>query len=264
MTSDGSQEGTGTNPDDPTVGSDGTDQGGEPEVTLADKVAELSQKHLGFDLGAHIEEQRQEAARDAAATAAADAGRKAQQTYDTRIDGLEKALGAARSETDSLRTRVRESQIAALPKEEREAAKKLLETEEYGRGLLEMRDTVALAAKKVTAKEVALELREAGIKGVDEAELMKLDNPDAMQAYAAKRRLEDAERRLKEAVAGKDDNPDKDKSKQPPAASKKAPQQKAPKTTPTGGKPWEEQKGKGEKGLAEGLRAMQEADYTGE
>lgn len=255
MTSDGSDtEDTGADQQDAAV-QDGTSAGGDQQPDVWDKVADVLQETAGVDIRAEFK-RREEVA---AAEAARDAGRNAQQTYDPKIDALQKQLRGASEELEKARRDTRLADIAKMPPEKQEEARKIFEAEETVRGLGQMKEQLNVAAKAITAERMVLDLTKRGIAAEAE-DFLSCDTPQDMEAKAADLRAEHAERQLEEARAGKDTKePDKKSDRQPPAASQRA----APKKAATGGaagqKPWEEQKGKGLSKLADALRAQREA-----
>lgn len=229
----------------------GTDAGGDQQSVGLDKVAEILREHAGIDLDVLVKGKVD----TAAAEAAKEAGRTAQKTYDPRIAAMEKELQIARAEAERTRKDVRLAEIAKMPAEKQEAARKLLDAEETIRGMAGMKAALNEAAKAVTAERMALDLGKRGITA-EAADFMECATPQDMEARAADLRAEAAERKLKEAEAG---GKPKKEERQPPAVSQKA----APKKPATGGetgrKPWEEHSGKGFKGLGDALRAQREA-----
>lgn len=241
---------------DPNPEADAT--GGASIEELLEKVGKVVKETVGIDLDEVIQ-QREKAA---AATAAADSGKHAQKTYDPQISELRTALQATRDELKQIKRASREAKIAALPESAREAAKKVAEAEDVAE---DAQATIAFAnqALRVSkARELALDLREKGVKDVSKETFMDLDSPEAMEARAATIRAEYAEKALTEALKG---------VKTPPAAASKPSRPGGATATGKGGqvpgeRPWEAQKRKGlsTDNLAAGIRAMEEADYRGE
>jgi chromosome segregation ATPase len=254
MLSDGSDDVTGTN-QEPEGG--GTPEGaGGGQEDIMDKVTSVLRETVGVDLDAVIEEREAAAAK----AAAEDVGKKAQKTYDPKITALEKQLQSLSAELTEARKTSRLAEIAALPEDKQEAAKKIFEAEETVRDLGQMRQGLNMAAKTLAAEKTALELQKQGITA-EAADFDDCETPADMEARAAKLRVAELERQLKEAKEGK---AEPEKGKQPPAASQKAAPQKGATGSAPGTKPWEAQTKKGFNKLADALRAMREAGSTGE
>ena len=236
--------------------------GGESLEARLEKVGKIVKEATGIDLDEVIQ-QREKAAAKAAAQAS---GQHAQKTYDPQMQELRAALQTTRDELKQIKRAARSANIAAMPESARDAAKKLAEAEDVTE---DANATIAFAnqALRVSkARELALDLREKGVKDVSKETFMDLDSPEAMESRAASIRADYAEKALEEALKAV-------KPTAPAAASK--PSRATGGATGTGGssgsrpageRPWEAQKGKGlsDKNLAAGLRAMEEADYTGE
>lgn len=251
---DGSDVDAGANP--PAEGENPPAEGGD-QTTDWDKVAAIIRDTVGIDPDKVMAERAEEAA----TKARKDAGIQAQKTYDPKIDALEKKLQGLTTELTRTRQDARLADIAKMPAEKQEAAKKLLEAETNVRELGQMRQNLNEAAKAVAAERAALELQKEGITAEAE-DFNDCSTPADMEAKAAKLRVTELERQLKEVKEGKGkDESEQDKSKpKPPEASRRP----APKTGGTGGapggKPWEEQKGKGLGSVAAALRAQREAE----
>jgi hypothetical protein len=219
-----------------------------------DKVAEVLKSETGFDLTAAIAE-REEVARKAAAE---DVGRKAQSTYDTKIDALQKSMEQLNAEREQLRAEVQTAKIAALPKEQRDQAQKLFENEETVRKMAGMQNQLNQAAKVVAAEKKVIELAKKGIE-VEVDEFLALDTPSAMEVKAAELQLEETNRLLEEAKKKGSEKPPEETTKEPPAASRQQSQQSAPRgRSSTGQVPWEAEKGTGFKNLGAALGKLRQ------
>lgn len=240
------------------------EKGGGDEDALLEKVGALIEEHTGIKLSEVIA--RHEAT--AAAKAAAEAGQKAQKTYDPKLSTMEASLKRLQDENREAKRKLREVQIAALPEAARDAAKKLAELEDAHEDT-EARTWRANEALKVAhAKELALDLKERGIKDVSYQDFLEFDSPEGMDAKHAEIRADHAERRLQEVEQGST-------SKEPPASSTTPSRGKggasgaggaAGSNAKTGDKPWQdyEKKGLSEENLGRALVRMHEEDYRGE
>lgn len=259
--SDGSDAGQVQNQQEGDVAGDGTTAGGDQEPDIMDKVTAV----LRDTVGVNLDEIKRQAAEDAAATARKEAGRKAQETYDPKIDALEKQLKQAVADLDKTRKDVRLAEIAKMPPEKQEAARKLLEAETTVNEMVRMRQNLNEAAKAVAAEKAAVSLQREGITAEAE-DFLDCDTPADMNAKAERLRVDELKRQLEEAkgrMAGKDKDEgehESDTKRQPPQAS----QRSAPKTGGTGGAPggkaWEEETGTGFKNLGAALRKLREAE----
>lgn len=253
--SDGSDSDvTGTNP--PAEGENPPAEGGDQPTADWDKVTAIIRDTVGIDPDKVMAERAEEAA----AEARKEAGKKAQETYDPKIDKLQKQLQGLHAELGQAKDDARLAEIAKMPPEKQEAARELLKGEKGIRELVQMRQNLNDAAKVIAAKEAVLELREQGITA-EAKDFDECATHAEMESKVARLRVTELERQLEEVKKGKGKDkgePDKSKPK-PPEASRR----QAPKTGGTGGAPggtpWEEQKGKGFKSLAAGLRAQREA-----
>ncbi len=258
MTSDGSDDqGAGTNPQE---GAEqvSTDAGGDqPAPVDWDKVADVLRDTTGADLNAEFKK-RSDAA---SAQTAEDVGKKAQKTYDPKIDALAKRLQETETALGTAKDSARLAEIASMPKEKQDAARELLKGEKSLRELSGMRTALFDAAKTVTAEKMVLDLAKRGITAEVE-DFMECGTPDAMEAKAANLRAEEAERKTKETSEAGETK--ETKERQPPAVSQRAAPKKAATGGDTGQKPWEGLKGKGLGSMSDALRSMREADVTGE
>lgn len=250
MTSDGSEGQTAANQQTDAV-QDGAGAGGEQEVPW-DKVAEAIRETIGVDLNVEMKKREQAAA----ATAAAEAGQKAQKTYDPRIAALEKRLQETQAGLFKAQEDVRISEIAKMPPEQQATAKALFEQEKSVRGLGEMRNALLEAAKVIAIEKAVLDLGKKGIEASAD-DFSDCNTVEGLEARVASKRAEHAERLLAESKAGTT----KTEGTQPPAVSQKKAPTKPAQTAPAGAKPWEAQKKTGlDKGLVAALRAMREAE----
>jgi len=235
------------------------DQGGESLEERLERVGKVVKETEGLDILQFIAD-REKAAADAAA---ANAGQNAQKTFDPKLDALKKELERTRGELKQIRRDSREAKINAAPESERAALKKLAELEDVEEDAQAKITFANEALRHAKAKELALDLREKGVKDVSKETFLDLDSPEAMDARAANLRAEHAEKALVEAIKGS--------GKNPPAASSKASRKgggasgaggASGGSKPTGEVPWAAQKGKGltTKNLAAALKAKEEAE----
>ncbi|MFH1485111.1 MAG: hypothetical protein ABIH46_03485 [Chloroflexota bacterium] len=254
----GAGEGTGgVSGDSSDANPDPDGQGGASMEELLEKVGKVVKEATGIDLSEVIAGRE----KAAAAAAAESSGVNAQKKYDPQMQELRNALQATRDELKGLKRTAREAKINAMPESARDAAKKIAEAEDVAEDA-QATITFANQALRVSkARELALDLREKGVPDISKETFLDLDSPEAMDARAQSIRADFAETALKEALKG---------VKTPPAAASK-PSRSGGGAGSGGGqrpgeKPWAAQakKGLSAANLAAGLRAMEEADYTGE
>ena len=240
------------------------EKGGVDAVALLEKVGKLLKDEAGFDLDEYLSTRDAETARKTAE----DAGKQAQKTYDPKLSKLENELKRLGQENLETKRQLRETRIANMPEAAREAARRLAEAEDANDEVKDRSWRANEALKIARAKELALDLRERGIKDYTYQDFLEFDSPEEMAAKHAEIRADVAEKRLAEKETGSG-------KPEPPASSNTPSRGKggasgaggaAGSTRSSGDKPWAEQKGKGldERNLTEALRRMQEEDYRGD